>query len=593
MKERIYKIFGREFRVKALKDVCNVIKSFTVAERVVFAIFATIFVITGFFIIYRIDQYFMVEIPKHGGVLEEGVVGSPRFINPVIPKSDTDRDISLLVYSGLMRTGTEGNLIPDLAEKYTVSDDGLSYVFNIKKDAKFHDGTPVTADDVIFTIQKVQDPIIESPKRASWKGVTAEKIDDLTVKFSMKMPYPLFIENTTLGIIPKNKWKDVSSEDFAFSQLNIEPIGSGPYKITDIKRNSGGIPEYYELTSFKNFTLGEPYIKNIIFRIYPNEKARIDAYQSGSVDAISSVSPEIVNKIKSSSNVIEQYPLPRIFAVFFNQNQSPVLVNKEVRAALDAAVDKNKIISQILSGYGVPLDGPVPPGLLQFESLTGDIATTSDDQTRIDNAKKILTSAGWVQNKDGIMEKTVKKGTKKTTTQLSLSISTNDIPELKETAKIIQSEWQAIGASVDLKIFETQDLKQSIIIPRKYDALLFGESVGRDLDLYGFWHSSQRDGTGLNFSMYTSIKSDKFLEDARATSDEIIRNSKYEAFNDEVKKDIPAVFLYSPDFIYIIPKTVKNFSMSHVVTSSERFLNVYKWFIETDKVWKIFVPKTQ
>ena len=163
----------------------------------------------------KVNQYFIVEVPSSGGIYKEGIVGTPRFINPVLSISDADRDLTSLVYSGLMRQHTDDTLIPDLAETVEISEDGLSYFFKIRDDAVFHDGEPVTSEDIIFTILTTQNPIIKSPKRANWDGITIEKIDDKNLTFHLQQPYAPFLNNTTLGILPKHIWQGVGIFDIS------------------------------------------------------------------------------------------------------------------------------------------------------------------------------------------------------------------------------------------------------------------------------------------------------------------------------------------------------------------------------------------
>lgn len=141
---------------------------------------------------------------------------------------------------------------------------------------------------------------------------------------------------------------------------------------------------------------------------------------------------------------------------------------------------------------------------------------------------------------------------------------------------------------VDVKTFEIGNLNQSVIRPRKYDALLFGQIINHESDLFAFWHSSQRKDPGLNVAMYTNAKVDKILEDAFTTTDAGERTGKYAQFEDEVEKDMPAVFLYSPSFIYVVSKDLGNVDIGHMISPADRFLNAYVWYTEKDNVWKVF-----
>jgi peptide/nickel transport system substrate-binding protein len=580
-KEPLQKLHKKEWHLPYAHKVTRVVASFTLTEKIIFYFFTAVLSLSALSLLWQVNKLFLVTVPDYGGSFSEGVVGSARFVNPLLAVSDPDRDLSELVYSGLLRATADGQMTPDIAESYSISPDGLTYTFVIRKNAEFQDGTPVTADDVVFTVQKAQDPALQSPRKTNWDGVTVKKIDAQTVQFILKQPYSPFIQNATLGILPAHIWKSDSIDEFPFSQWNIKAVGSGPYKIDSVVYTSSGLPSEYHLSAFQKYTLGRPFISNIVIKLYPDQKSLIDAYNGGNIDSIHGLSATELSGLKMDGSQKIISPLPRVFGVFFNQNQAPVLLNPEVRQALSMATDKQAIVDQVLGGYGQTIDEPVPPS--QIES-------TSDqkfDQAGADaKAMALLTKNGWKQNANGIFQKT---DSKKNTTTLSFSISTSDAPDLKATALLLQKQWQKIGAEVSVKIFEINDLNQNIIRPRKYDILLFGEVVSSYSDLYPFWHSSERLDPGLNVAMYTNLKVDKILETLRNTTDETAQQKLYQSFETQIELDTPAVFLYSPDFVYITPKKIQNIQLGSLVTPAQRFSDVYKWYIETNEVWKIFV----
>jgi peptide/nickel transport system substrate-binding protein len=565
-----------------LAEIRRTIKTFSEKERVLFGAFVLIFIVSIIALAWSINRSFLVEIPLRGGSLVEGIVGAPRFINPLLAISDTDRDMSGLLYSGLLRAGASNELLPDMAKSFAVSNDGLTYTFILKDKLEWQDGQPITADDVVFTIELAKDPVLKSPKRANWEGVIVQKVDEKTVTFSLSQPYSQFLENTTMGILPKHIWKNVDLETLSFSTFNIEPIGSGPYKIAGLKRGDSGVPEYYDLKPFKKFALGEPFIENLRIHFYPNEQARLAGFESGEIESMSSLAPEAARTLQGKYR-IETSPLPRVFGVFFNQNQARIFADPEVRRALDTAVDKDYVVAKVLAGYGSVIAGPIPPGSLGFKGPRS--SEEGDTSARTARAKEILRMGGWTANKKtGVLERETREGTER----LAFSIATSDADELRRVAAILKEEWDAIGADVEIKVFEIGDLNKNVIRPRKYDTLLFGEIVGRDPDPFAFWHSSQRNDPGLNIALYANIKVDKLLEQARETRGQKERIGLYEAFQDEIAKDIPAVFIYSPDFIYIMPTKVQGVQKRPITTSAERFTDIYSWFIETDTVWKLF-----
>ncbi len=561
-------------------------RAFGLTERVIFYIFVVVMVITGLTLLSKLNNRFLVTVPDYGGTITEGIVGVPRFINPILALSEPDRDLVSLVFSGLLKVSPDGKMVGDLVSEYTISPDGKTYTFTIRDDVSFHDGEPVTTDDVLFTIEQVQNPAVKSPKRPTWEGVLVKKIDSRRISFTLKQPYAPFIDNFTLGILPRHVWKDVPPDEFSFSELNVQAIGSGPYKVSDVERNSYGLPTLYNLHSFSNYSLGNPFIKNIVLHFYQNEADLFDDFKNGDIGSMSSVSPESLRELVGPESKVISSSLPRIFGVFFNQNQATVFLNKEVREALAVAIDKDRIVNEVLYGYATIIDSPVPiSGKIPGQTVA---TSTSGSLSRTDRALAILSKAGWVLNsKTGVMEK--KSGAN--TISLTFSIATGDATELKRAAEMVKEDWEKIGASVELKVFEIGDLNQDVIRPRKFDALFFGEIVGREFDLYPFWHSSQRNDPGLNIALYANITADKVLESLRLTQNRDERMTKVKEFETLLKADMPAVFIYSPNFIYVVPEKLQDVRLGELSNPDDRFLNVNEWHIETNKVWKFFIQK--
>jgi len=589
------KNFVRSFKLPKKCELKSALSSFSKREWFIFFSLVFILFVSTIIILENINKSFMADVPMRGGSISEGIVGTPRFVNPILALSDADQDLVALIYSGLMRKSSNNTLIPDLAEKYEISKDGLIYTFTLKNKIYFQDEKPVTADDIIFTINEAKDPIIKSPKKGNWDGVSVEKIDEKTIKFTLKQPYASFLENTTLGIMPKHLWDGSPIE---LNEANTNPIGSGPYEVSNLNKQSSGIINSYELASFKKFTLGKPYIKNIILRFYPNENDLMSGLENGEIKQISSITPENAEILKEKGYRVEYSILPRVFGLFFNQNQMEIFTNKNVVKAIDLAIDKDRIVREVLAGYGVAIDDPIPPNMVSYQKLSGGNNLSYEEKLK--KAQDILAKDGWKKGENGFLEKTTtnkKKSAKggsasggktSSTQKIEFSISTGNAPELAKSAELIRQNLESLGIKVDVKTFEIGNLNQSIIRPREYDALLFGQIINNKSDLFAFWHSSQRKDPGLNIAMYTNAKVDKILEDAFITVDENSRAKKYAQFEDEIKKDVPAVFLYSPDFLYVVSKDLRGLSIDHITSTSDRFLGSYLWYIETDSVWKIF-----
>jgi peptide/nickel transport system substrate-binding protein len=584
----------------------DLLRRFSPSERLALYVLSILLASSVFILLAVLNNMFLISIPEHGGHVTEGEVGTARFINPLLAISGPDKDITELVYSGLMRASPDGTLIPDLAESYTISSDGTIYTFKMRNNATFHDGKPITSADVAFTVKAAQDTALKSPREADWVGVSVSTPDAHTVVFTLPHAYAPFIENTTMGILPKHLWQDVSDREFAYTKLNTHPIGSGPYKVTNVQTDSTGSVIRYDLDAFTHFTLGTPYVSSFTFLFYPNTDALKKAFVAGTIDAIAGVDPADITSLHKSrpDSAIVRVTLPRVFGVFFNQSHNPALTDASVRKALDAAIDKTALVHRVLGGYGDVLDGPIPRGVIGEKTLatstniaigTTTVATTthtmltnasdataSSSSVMTDRARAILQGGGWKYNDtDGIWEKGKLK--------LAIVLATADEPELVATAHAVAENWRAVGVHVDVRVYPLSDFNTTVLRPRNYDAILFGEVVGRSADLFAFWHSSQRNDPGLNLSMYANIQTDALLSRARSTTDEKTREALYQQFTTIIKKDTPAVFLYSPELLYILPPSLQGVMMGTITNPAERFLNVYQWYTQTERVWSVFV----
>lgn len=595
---RKFILFLKDFRIYKKKELLLAASTLTTRQFLLLLVLFFISVISGVAFITNINSKFLVEVPSKGGSITEGIIGYPTKINPVIANSTADKDMTALVYSGLTRKTPDGNFVGDLAEYPSISPDGKTYTFTIKKNAKFHNGKAVTAEDVVYTIEKIKDPIIKSPRKNDWEGIEIKKIDDKTVEFILSQPLISFMDNTTTGILPSSLWKTTNSNDFGISPLNTKPIGSGPYKIESVSKNKDGMSEKYSLARFKKFSLGKPLIKKINIISYPGEKELVKALLNNDIDQAGGISPEKITSIEKNGFKILTTSLPRIFGIFFNSNKNKTITDPVVVKAINMATDRQEIIDSVLYGYGQILTVPIPEKLLKE-----DVSIFSNKN--IEEANEILEKAGWKIGEDGIRAKggstsktitkkvkgkTVKETIKTNTpsTRLSFSLTTGDDEELRKTASLIKDQLAKIGIEVDIKrVYETGQLNQ-IIRARDYEALFFGLVINHESDLYSFWHSSQKTDPGLNIGMYSNSKVDGILESIQKTNSTEERSEKYLKLREEFKSNTPGITIYSPKYIYVTSKGLNNFVLSNLNNPSDRFSSVYLWSADTDKVWKIF-----
>jgi len=517
-------------------------------------------------------------IPKLGGEYQEGILGQPRFINPVLAQTnDTDRDLVQIVYSSLFKYNGQGELIPDLAESYQIEEDNVTYIINLKKDVFWHDDEPLTANDVMFTIKTIQDPEYKSPLRSIWQSVQIEKIDEFTIKFKLNNVYVSFLHNLTVGIMPRHLWAGISAANFPLAQYNLKPIGSGPYKFDEFHKDEKGQVESMEFIRNDRYHLTEgPYIKKITIRFYSSQDELIQAYQKRQIEGLSFLSPIKQENLRNNLN-IHEINLPIYYSVFFNQTKSKPLADKNVRLALSYATNKQEIIDQVLKGKGEIVDSPLLKGWPNYTS------ETKIYEFALEHAQNLLDSNGWKDtDEDGIRQKTVNNED----TPLEFDLVASDWPEFKQTAEILKEQWEKLGIKVNLKIISATDIQQEYLRPRNYQALLFGEVLSADPDPFAFWHSTQKKDPGLNVAFYDNKKVDKLLEDARQTVDQEERTEKYAEFQKLLIEDAPAIFLYSPTYLYPVNKKVKGIEIGKLAQPSYRFSQIEDWYVKTKRIWR-------
>lgn len=569
LQERLWKT--RTF--PALEKAAAWVESLSHGDRVLFYILAALLCVSALLGLYALERSLLVTTPAVGGTLVEGEIGSPRFINPLLAITDADRDLAALTYAGLMGLSGDGSLSPVLAESYTIAEDGKAYTFTLRENVRFSDGSPVTAADVVYTVQKAQDPGLKSPVYANWSGVGVTAVDARTVRFTLQRPYAPFLQLTTLGILPAQFWQSVSDEEFPFSTLQTDPVGAGPFKIQKVSRDASGLIESVSLVANSRYPLGRPYLDGIRIFFYASLDDLTRAYESGIIDSAYGIAAEGALTA----------PYARIFGVFFNQNEKPVYARAEVRKALSLAIDRRALVEEALGGYAQPIVGPVPPGGSVEQTPVPPSATATAD------AASVLMNAGWKY--DGAARLWKHASAKQVLS--AITIRTSNVPELKRVASEVKKDWEALGITVEIELYEPGDLSQNVIRPRKYEALLYGEVIGRDQDLYAFWNSQERNDPGLNIALYANKNVDALLEDARTNTNEAARIHDLQKIEQMIAADYPAAFIYAPDFIYAVPNALGGVALPQIATPSDRFASVARWHLKTDAVWPFLASRAE
>ncbi len=606
-KKMVYSLSGKKFpSLKQLRYASHVLSPI---ENWILRILAGFLIICIVFLGWKGYEANTVEVPKVGGQYTEGVVGTPQYVNPILfRENDVDRDISSLVYSGLMRYDNNRKIVPDLAERYELGADAKTYTFFLRKDVTWHDGTPFNADDVVFTIQKIQDTATQSPLVRSFQDVKIEKVDDYTVRFVLARPFSPFLDLTTIGILPQHVWGEVASANMALDGKNLKPIGTGPWKFKSLQKGKEGDIRSYLLERNDKYYGQKPYLKTLTFKMYPDVDSVVQALKNRNVEGISFLPRELRDKLKQDKDLkYYTFNLPQYTAVFFNQTANADLKSKAVRQALALSVDRDRIVREVLAGEGRTINGPILPGFLGYDEL---VKTYPFDTEK---ARDLLQAAGWKRGDDGIWaredkvvvevpaapvdpkkkddkKKTDTKPEKTITTQkhqLSITLVTVNQPEQAKVAQIVKEGWADMGVKVELQLVDPSRIKTDVIDTRSYDAFVYGEIIGSDPDLYPFWHSSQARKPGLNLAVYANTDADKLLEEGRQISDEGQRATRYQKFQQILAEEVPAIFLYYPTYNYVVASSIHGIGDGkEIVYPSDRFVDLGYWYAASKRVFK-------
>jgi peptide/nickel transport system substrate-binding protein len=541
-------------------------------ERRLAAAFFAVFLISTVVLAVRFYQRHVVALPKEGGSYTEVIVGSPQYINPVLSAgNDVDQDLVSLLYSSLYRVGSGPTPEPDLVEKTEISEDGKTYTLTLRSNVRWDDGDPLTAEDVVFTFELIQQREFQSPLRNAFRNVTVEKVDDLTIKLMLKDPSGPFLSALTFGILPEHIWRDVPPASIALVEQNLKPIGSGPFKFSKLVRSTAGVVKSYTIVRNDAYYGKLPYLDSLTFRFAPDLESALTMVRENQGQGLSFVPTSDLDRAKKLDRErILSLRLPQLVGVFFNQNVT-LLNKKEVRQALGAALDRTAIANVV--GQVTVADSPISPDQLGFSA---DAKMPAYDTAR---AESLLDAAGW-KKVEG--EAVRKNGNAK----LGFILTTVDQPDYVAVANTMKEQWAKVGAEVTVNVVDPGVAQREVLRPRKYDALLYGEITGLDPDPYPFWHSSQSRDPGLNLSVYYRKDIDTVLEDARKATNPEVRAGKYIEFQRLFSDELPALILYRPDYHYVVDKKLRGMTTSWVVSPRDRFNEVTSWYTRTKRGWK-------
>lgn len=542
-------------------------------EKYIFFLLVATAAISFAYSSFKLIQQHTAVVPAQSGLYIEGIIGQPRFINPIYASTSTDRALVDLIYSGLYRFDENGSVVADLATGFPeVSEDGKTYTIKLR-DAQWHNGLPVTSADVAFTIKTLQNPQFNSPRRGEWLSTSVETPDEKTVVFNLKSASGPFLNNLTLPLISEVVRGKDTPETFLSSIGNIEAVGSGPYRVKEVKKTSGGTIQTLTLESFQSFTPRPAYIDTVKLNFYENSDELLKAMLGNQIDGFGFSQFEQRVSIKQSAKnlKIHQIPMPQYQAVFINTAQRS-LGDARVRQALNLATDKARVLNDVFEGQGILIDSPIlaqQVSNLPAFNFAPDIAA----------ANSLLDQAGWQLDPTTNIRK-------KGANELKFTMATNDSAINVRSAEILIKTWQAVGVNVTLNTLPTRELNETVIKPRAYDMLLFAQKLGADPDPFVFWHSSQTKSPGLNLSNYSNVKVDGLMSKARASVNKSERDALYLQIHDIIRQDLPAIFLVQSVYTYAISDEIEGFNIRSLPDETARFYNLRDWYLDTRRVFQ-------
>jgi len=527
------KIPSRNFFLKVLH-------SLTKRERLVLYSAVAIFSISALTyggLLYKTKTY---AVPTQGGTYREGVVGQPSFVNPIIPTTETDRAVSRLIFSSL----------EDMAESIKQSDDGKTWNVRLYDNIFWHDGEKLTADDIVFTVDVIHDPNSHSYLRGSFDGVNVSRVSELEIQFSLQNAYAFFKEDhlRSLRPIPKHLFVDLPVTNYQLTPYGLSPVGSGPYKVASYEKDVGGFIKSFKLKANEEYFTHPPYITNFVFKFFRKDSELISSYNLGQIDGFGLSTAEPLEErpiiIRHSAHYLSS---SRYYAIFINQSLAPEKLKElSVRRALSGAVGRNDLVDKVFAGHAIPFFGPT--------NIAGNSFTSYDPE--------------------------VIKG-------LELSLVVPDEPFLVKTADEIKVDWEALGAKVNLVVRSLRDIREDVLRNTNYEMILFGNIVKEGNDLFAFWHSSKRFFPDQNLALYQDGGTDSLLEEYRRTFDATTRAHLLEQISSRISAEVPAVFLYSPDYVFITTPNLQGVDDTHIInTSDDRFADVTEWFVKSKRTFR-------
>lgn len=494
----------------------------------------------------------------------EGMAGTWQRINPLfVSANEVDADLAALVFSGLVRLAPDGRVVPDLAELPTVSEDGRTYTFTLRDNARWHDGAPVTSLDVEFTLDLITDPDFRDPLLAEgWLGTEVEAPDERTVIVRLRQASaPFLARSATVGILPEHLLRGVSPGELTNSSFNAQPIGSGPYRVESLSSQEA------KLVAHERYHFGRPNIDRLTFKFYTDYATAVQALTGGDVEGLlirDTLTPEQQAEIESNGN-LEIQDLLRSSQTLLYLNTSNVLFRDEQsRRAISLGLDRGAIIEAAYLGLARASSSPVTPDTWAYQERSDII------QQDLEEARLLLEEAGWVPNPtSGVL---AREGS-----EFRFTIRVDNDPVRVAVADAIADQLEPLGIRANVVSTTFSVLRRDFLQERNYEAAIAGWEQGPDPDMYFGWHSSQLGSAGLNLANFEDAVIDELITRGRVAAEEGVRLDSYAQIQEVWQVLMPGVVVAYRHYQYVHTRALDDVTAGVLFTPSSRFVDVHKW----------------
>jgi peptide/nickel transport system substrate-binding protein len=497
-----------------------------------------------------------------GGTVFIGVTGDFDSFNELnAADGEALQVIQYMLFMSLTTLDENLQFAPQLAESWEFSPGDTVLTYHLRQDVLWTDGAPTTAEDVLFTYQLATNPDVAYPaaNRFDQTG-KAEILDDYTIRFHFKQPYPDALLDTQMPILPRHILEKIPPEEIAACEFNRRPVGNGPFQLVEWLAN-----ERLTFAANLRHALGRPPLDRVVFQIIPDEAVLLTNLMTGAIDIAAGLSPLSFKQIAPPTQLqARRYPGRNFAFIAWNLNRP--MFTRGVRQALTHAINKQEIIDTLLDGLAQPAAGPLLPFVWAYDSTIQDLAFDPE------MAKRLLQEEGWKDSDgDGILNRQGKK--------FEFTLCTNADNQLrKDVAVMVQAQLKKIGVAVKVELMEWNLLLEQVFTRKDFDAVMSAWDADFTVNPAALWHSGAI-ANGYNFVSYRNARADALLEKGRTIVDRRKAAPLWHEFQKIIVEDCPYTFLFVPERLAAVNQRVQGVKMdvrSHLA-------NIHEWWMPPQK----------